>query len=717
MTSGGRVGGKASGSARMLLVGYLAVAAAAVLLVDAGTDLLVSDPSLRGPLRLLGMLGIVAVSGVLLLRVRRPDPGSPALPPNHPDILFDAVAGDPPRLTRVEGGVHSLSGYDPEDLEADPERWRKLLHPEDRDRWDRLIRDAARGAAPTPPTPLRWISRQGAVHVGSVVAAPIRDPGDPGFRVRGVIRAVATVDPAAPRPPGPTGLEGFVRRADAAFLLLAPDGTLRVAGPRAPELVDWPGGDLEPGTPVRLPEGGLLLDALLASDPAVLHVDSLTGSPRAVELVPLLDDPGALPPSTEFLVLVRDGSRRASLEARIREAQRFDVLGPFAGGVAQELRDLLGGVVVQGEAARAALGAGDPDEAERLLGGLEASARRGSAVVRRLLSLGEGGGGAGRVLDVGNLLEELRPGLRPLVRPSTRLEVHVEPGLPGLHADPGSVEEILGHLVRNAAEAVGEEGRVTVSAESWAPVGTGEGGRGLLLSVADDGAGMNARVRHRIFEPFFTTRARAGGVGLGLPRVRALVHEMGGTVSVESGEGEGTTVRLLLPGVSPDPRPASAPPGVAEADEGRIPASPDGGTERLLVVDDETAIRATSSRILRGLGYTVLEATDGSAALSLLTGGGPALEGGVTVDLILTDVVMPRMGGPELVRRYREAGGQAPVLYMSGYELGDIGDTLRLVEHAPFIEKPWTVADLAARIRALLDDPSPSASRNPPESG
>jgi signal transduction histidine kinase/CheY-like chemotaxis protein len=723
MTPGGG-GGKPPGSARPLLLGYLAVAAAAVLLVDAGTDLLVADPSLRGPLRLLGMLGVVAASIVLLHRAGSSEhriitggEPPPVLPPNHPDVLFEAEPGDPPRLTRIEGGTRALTGYDPRELLADPDRWRKVLHPEDRDRWDRLVRDANLDVSPSVPTLLRWISRQGAVRTGNVRAVAIREPGAGRVRVRGVIREASALDPSAPGPPGSTGLEGFVRRADAAFLLLGPEGDLRAAGPRAPELVDWQGSELEPGRPVRVPEGGLLLDALFAADPGVLHVQSVEGSPRSVELVPLLDDAGARPPTTEYLVLVRDGSRRASLEERIREAQRIDVLGPFAGGVSRELRDLLGGIVVQGEAARAALADGDPSEAERLLGGLEESARRGSAVVRRLLSLGESGGGGGRVLDPGALLEELRPRLRSLVRPSTRLEIHPAPGLPGLLADPGSVEEILGHLVRNAAEAVGEEGRIAVAAEPWAPLGAGEGGWGLLLSVSDDGAGMNPGVRRRIFEPFFTTRTRAGGVGLGLPRVRALVHEIGGTVSVESREGEGTTIRLLLPGVLSEGNMAHATPPGPGGEEAPPPGMPRGGRERLLVVDDETAIRATSSRILRGLGYTVLEATDGSAALSLLMGGGTSVEGGVAVDLVLTDVVMPRMGGPELVRRYREAGGRAPVLYMSGYDLGEIGDTLRLVEHAPFIEKPWTVADLARRIRALLDGPSPSASRTPPEAG
>lgn len=250
------------------------------------------------------------------------------------------------------------------------------------------------------------------------------------------------------------------------------------------------------------------------------------------------------------------------------------------------------------------------------------------------------------------------------------------------------------NLVTNARDAITSSGTiviavdaVTLDRDDCALLGAGSPGSWVVLSVGDTGSGMSEDVRQRLFEPFFTTKEPGAGTGLGMAVVFGLVQDHGGFVTVDSAPGEGTTVRVHFPAQ------AAAAPGEA----GEAPAALPRGTETLLIVEDEEALRAFARRALERHGYRVLTAANGLEALNVLRAEGPA------VALVVTDMVMPRMGGAQLERAMRERGYVAPVLFTSGYAARTTDEQRLQDGGVPFLAKPWTVSELLRKVREVLD--------------
>ncbi len=211
----------------------------------------------------------------------------------------------------------------------------------------------------------------------------------------------------------------------------------------------------------------------------------------------------------------------------------------------------------------------------------------------------------------------------------------------------------------------------------------------VCLAVSDTGVGMDEVTQARLFEPFFTTRRSAGGSGLGMAVVYGLVKQLGGHVHVYSELGQGTTIKVYLPVAGPA---AGAAPPVSEAE-----TEVRGGSETILVAEDEPALRRAAKRSLERLGYRVLLAADGDEALKVFEARGGS------IDLVVTDVIMPKRGGRALYRELRERGVDVPFLFASGYTAGDVEETAQLDPGLPFLAKPWTLSELAQRIRQVLD--------------
>jgi PAS domain S-box-containing protein len=396
-----------------------------------------------------------------------------------------------------------------------------------------------------------------------------------------------------------------------------------------------------------------------------------------------------------LLGVARDVSGRKALEERLRQAQKMEAVGQLTGGIAHDLNNILTVVLANAELLAKGLPEDQPDSRADLED-LRSAARRGAAMIEKLLGFSRHAPLSVTTLDLGRLVADLLPTLRRLL-PAT---IAVETGLPQqtvwVRADAGSVEQILLNLATNARDAMPDGGRLWIEVEPGGRVsgpGIDPARRYACLRVTDTGVGMDEDTRARVFEPFFTTKPSGQGSGLGLSMVYGLVQQHRGSVQLDSAPGAGARVAVYLPTAD------SEDPGEAPASGSRPALSVRGGTETLLLVEDEEPVRRATQRVLERYGYTVLTAADGREAVQALATLEPSIA------LVITDLVMPKMGGRELFEATRRAGMHVRFLFASGYAPTELRETSR--PHGPehFIQKPWTVEALALRVREILDSP------------
>jgi CheY-like chemotaxis protein len=270
-----------------------------------------------------------------------------------------------------------------------------------------------------------------------------------------------------------------------------------------------------------------------------------------------------------------------------------------------------------------------------------------------------------------------------------------------IQGDVGAIEQILFNLATNARDAMPDGGtlrlavyRAWLDREHRRTHGWGASGEYIVIAVSDTGCGMNSETRARVFEPFFTTKEAGKGTGLGMAMVYGLMKQHNGYISLYSEPERGTTFRLYFPAVTPCTQASAAQPDTP---------APAGGRERILIVDDEDGIRRSAARVLRRSGYAVEEAADGQKALALL---GRAEN---QFDLVLSDLVMPHMGGLALYEKLQARGNGTRVLLMSGYTAEDVRALKAAQPGLRFLHKPWTVTDLLRRVRGILDEPAGAA--------
>ena len=390
-------------------------------------------------------------------------------------------------------------------------------------------------------------------------------------------------------------------------------------------------------------------------------------------------------------------AEQAALHQRLEEAQRLESIGRLAGGVAHDFNNLLTPILGNAEAALSELGPDHPLAAD--LRGIVEAAERAGGLTSQLLAFGRRQVLRDRRLDLNAEVEALHGMLRRTIGEDVEVRLSLEPGLWAVRGDPSQIHQVLLNLAVNARDAMPRGGVLSIATRNVpaaaAPDRAGqERPRDLVeLTVTDSGVGIPDEVRARLFEPFFTTKGPGRGTGLGLSTVLGVVQQHGGEIEVRSAPGEGATFRVLLPR--------------NEAPEAAAPVAPAVGTGRpqeaarragtILVAEDEPGVRRLVEAFLRGAGHEVLVAPDGAQALALAAGHAGRL------DLLLTDVVMPGMNGRELHQALCRGRPGLPVLYMSGYPalpstLQDIVDG----ERDEFIAKPFTRAQLLARVEALL---------------
>jgi len=326
---------------------------------------------------------------------------------------------------------------------------------------------------------------------------------------------------------------------------------------------------------------------------------------------------------------------------------------------------------------------------------------RSASLTRQLLAFSRKQIVAPRVIDLNTIVADAEKLLRRLIGEDITLDSVLRPKEVCIKVDPGQMEQVLMNLVVNARDAMPQGGRLTVEVGE---VELGEDSVGLhpgvrpgpyaLLAVSDTGSGMSPEVRARLFEPFFTTKEVNKGTGLGLAVVHGVVKDAGGHIDVYSEIGIGTTFKIYLPRV-----------GSATASM-TVPSEPDpapAGTETVLLVEDEAGVRGLTRHALAGWGYRLLEATNGADALRV------ASEFGGQIDLLVTDVVMPDMGGRQLAERLLAVRPTMKVLYVSGYTDDAVVRHGILEKHVQFLQKPFSPVALAHKVRQVLDSPATSA--------
>ena len=385
-------------------------------------------------------------------------------------------------------------------------------------------------------------------------------------------------------------------------------------------------------------------------------------------------------------------TERERLQDQLRQAQKMEAVGRLAGGVAHDFNNLLTAILGYGELMKRRLERGSP--LQRNVDEILKAGDKASALVAQLLAFSRKQVLQPKVINLNTVTLDIEKMLRRVIGEDIRLVTVLEERLGQVRADPGQVEQVILNLAVNARDAMPRGGSLVIETanvelpESYARDHVGvRAGPHVLLGVTDTGTGMDRETLDHIFEPFFTTKGPGQGTGLGLATVYGIVAQSGGHVFAYSEPGRGTSFKVYFPRVD---QPAEALPG--EEAEG-----PTGGAETILVVEDEDAVRALACEILEDRGYEVLEAARGDVALGLLE------ERRGRVDLVLTDVVMPGVDGPELAAAVSRSYPEVRVLYMSGYA----GEAMRhrgvLPAGAPLIQKPFSAQILASRVREALD--------------
>ncbi|HVO81832.1 MAG TPA: PAS domain S-box protein [Terriglobales bacterium] len=399
-------------------------------------------------------------------------------------------------------------------------------------------------------------------------------------------------------------------------------------------------------------------------------------------------------PDQVLEIIAQDVTERRVLEDQFRQAQKMEAVGRLAGGVAHDFNNLL--MVISGytEVLLERTQRGNPVYAK--IEAIQQAADRATTLTRQLLAFSRKQLLELKVVDVNAIVADIERLLRPLIGESIELITRLAPDLGRTRADAGQIEQVIMNLVVNSKDAMPDGGKITIQTGNVSldddlrrEYSYIQPGPYVMLSVSDDGQGMDKETQARIFEPFFTTKEKGKGTGLGLSTVYGIVKQSGGYVFVNSELGRGTTFRIYLPRVED----AAEPLGKVHAAQ-----AASGGSETVLLVEDEESVRQLVRETLEAKGYKVLEADQGEAALRVAS----AHPG--TIDMLITDVVMPGMSGRELARQLSTSRPQTKVLYLSGYTEDAILHQGALDPGTAFLQKPFTLQALSRKVREVLND-------------
>ncbi|MFN8221882.1 MAG: PAS domain S-box protein [Gaiellales bacterium] len=595
----------------------------------------------------------------------------------------------------VSPGIEGITGYTPEEWMANPKLWRDVIHVQDRARVETI--DEQAGITYTPfEAEYRLVRRDGRVIWVHDRSVPTRDANGEVTSWLGVL-----VDASARR-----HAEDELQRAEELQRIVIENTSDLVT------LIDRSGRHVyaSPSTEAVI---GYRPDELVGHNLGLLHPDDSADAYRALDLalkgintvtrfrlrhrdgrwvtiegshVGIRDATG-LP---MVLVVCRDVSEREALDERLREADKLAAVGQLAGGIAHDFNNILTTII--GIAELLLVDDEPADDWRENVEEIRAASDRAASLTSQLLAFSRRQLLRPRVIDLNGPVRDSERMLRRLIGEDIELEVSLEEQEETLVlVDPSQVDQILVNLAVNARQAMPNGGRLAISTRRLelgpseaASVGLDVVGSYVELVVTDTGEGMSEATLSHVFEPFFTTRE--SGSGLGLATVYGIAKQSGGHAEVTSEVGRGTSVKVYLPAVEGEPD---------RLTEGA--ASTGRGSETVLLVEDEVAVRRLTRKALEGHGYTVLEATSPGHAIELTRAQGDR------IDIVVSDVVMPEMNGRELVEQLRELYPALRVLFVSGYDERAVLGAERLPEDVAFLPKPYTPHGLHTKVREVID--------------
>ena len=656
---------------------------AGVVILAAVTVLMSGPERAASVLLLAGLTGFVAL-GFLVFRTGRPvSSGAEAS-----DEQLVAALEEPAAIAAVDGRIRSANSAW---LETVGGGRRLPRSPAAAPGLFEALTEARRGRIGRAALKVGGQERQVLVSVAGPRRFLVRLPpaSAPALSLR------AEPETAAPPAPTPDALDAFAAAAPfgaallgggdpfAASILEANPTLAAITGPQAPGSVF---GDLFDAASrieaqQRLAAGRSHLEAVemrLAADPG-----------RIVHLY-------LSPSGARWVAFLVDVSERKQIELQLAQSQKMQAIGQLAGGVAHDFNNLLMAIFMQLDELSQRHPVGDPSYEG--LNQIRQTSTRAADLVRKLLAFSRKQTVQRESLDLGELISEFEVLLRRVLPEDIALVTEYGRNLPTVRADRGQLETAVMNLVVNARDAIRTHGGSTVriraarvsAAEAHALGYPDPLGEQAMIEVSDDGAGIPPEVLNKIFDPFFTTKPVGEGTGLGLATVYGIVKQSGGWIAVDSRPGEGAAFRIFLPvhvaAVAPPPPARPARPAARDLS----------GAGRILFVEDEDAVRSVAAKLLRARGYEVMEAASGEEALDL------AEAHAGQIDLMISDVVMPGMQGPELLKAAREYLGGAPVMFISGYAEAEFSNLLEGETNVSFLAKPIDIKTLAERVKQEL---------------
>ena len=595
-----------------------------------------------------------------------------------PGVVYVAEQGIRGRWHFVGARIKALLGYEPEEWLADPNLWFERVHPDDQD--SVLAVDSTLHLAEHEEDrtiEYRMLTRDGRiVWIRDAQTFETKGPSEP-ILIRGVLFDV-TREKAAER----ALLESeqmyrslFFHHPDAVFSLDL-EGRFRTVNSQGVDLSGYELSELEGETFARLLDDEQTALALERFRRALqgevqeyeLKLTRKDGTRRdlAITNLPIVVQGEVV----GVFGIAKDITDKKLLEDQIHQAQKMEALGQLAGGLAHDFNNLLSVILNYSDFLPNDLS--DLDRVQEDLTEIRAAAERASSLTKQLLVFSRREPVQLRPVDLNEMIGNIARMLQRTVGEHIELDFELEAELPDVNADPVQIEQILLNLAINARDAMTNGGTMKISTR------TSDGGnRRVEMAISDTGIGMTDEVRRRAVDPFFTTKPAGQGTGLGLSTVFGIVQRWNGAMEIASEQGSGTEIRITLP--------ASETSQATEAGK-PLPKAPEAGIRRVLVVDDEEALRKVTARILEKNGLEVAVVADAAEALAAIE------EDPAGFDVILTDVVMPQMSGIELVKELRKRGHGIKAVYMSGYST----DVIEAQGHpdGPLIEKPFTAQDL-----------------------
>lgn len=393
-------------------------------------------------------------------------------------------------------------------------------------------------------------------------------------------------------------------------------------------------------------------------------------------------------------LVIRDITERKQIGDRFRQSQRMEAVGKLAGGVAHDFNNVLTTIRGYSDLIQESLSPSDPIRED--VTEIRLATERAASLTRQLLAFSRRQVLAPKALDLNTVVLDMKRMLIRMIGEDITLVTDLETELETIKADQSQIEQVIMNLAVNARDAIEDGGKLTISTRNVKIENNGnenwqvelENGDYVVLEVADTGIGMSEETAFHIFEPFFSTKPKDKGTGLGLSTVYGIVKQSGGDISVVSEPSVGTTFRVFLPVVSEE---------ASLSEVSRIERGAVRGWETILVAEDEPSVRTLTTRMLARAGYTVLKASNGAEALRVCE------EYNEPIHMILTDVVMPEMGGRELVERLFQIHPEMRFLLMSGYSDEAVVGIKEILREVTFLEKPFTYEELTLKVRSVFD--------------